>query len=126
MKPDAADNSVPREISSLLSKERVILRETQDAANSLQARSAFDQWGRLAAERSIAGQDIRRRVHTLTSAVRSFPEASSVRRTPSGTLERQEGKPVRKMQVAHFSAITWTLPSRRSLLAMPIPLSNPH
>src|SRR5271157_1566779 len=31
MKPDAADNSVPREISSLLSKERVILRETQRA-----------------------------------------------------------------------------------------------
>jgi hypothetical protein len=31
MKPDAADNSVPREISALLSNERLILRETQRA-----------------------------------------------------------------------------------------------
>jgi integrase len=29
MKPDATDHSVPREISALLSKERVILRETR-------------------------------------------------------------------------------------------------
>jgi len=28
MKPNAADNSVPREISALLSNERLILRQT--------------------------------------------------------------------------------------------------
>jgi hypothetical protein len=31
MKQDAADNSIPREISALLSNERLILRETQRA-----------------------------------------------------------------------------------------------
>ena len=41
MKPDAADNSVPREISSLLSKERVILRETQRAVTPLGGVAVF-------------------------------------------------------------------------------------
>jgi hypothetical protein len=41
MKPDAADNSVPREISSLLSKERLILRETQRAVTPLGGVAVF-------------------------------------------------------------------------------------
>src|SRR5271166_521778 len=41
MKPDAADNSVPREISSLLSKERLILRETQRAVTPLGGVTVF-------------------------------------------------------------------------------------
>src|ERR1035437_9948598 len=35
MKPEAADNSVPREIRALRSKERLILRETQRAVTPL-------------------------------------------------------------------------------------------
>jgi len=41
MKPDAADSSVPREISSLLSKERLILRETQRAVTPLGGVTVF-------------------------------------------------------------------------------------
>ncbi len=41
MEPDAADNSVPREIRALLSKERVILRETQRAVTPLGGATVF-------------------------------------------------------------------------------------
>jgi len=41
MKPDAADNSVPREIRALLSKERVILRETRRAVTPLGGAAVF-------------------------------------------------------------------------------------
>src|SRR5271166_27780 len=41
MKPDPADNSVPREISSLLSNERLILRETQRAVTPLGGVTVF-------------------------------------------------------------------------------------
>ncbi|HZL66782.1 MAG TPA: IS1380 family transposase [Candidatus Limnocylindrales bacterium] len=41
MKPDAADNSVPREISALLSNERLILRETQRAVTPLGGVAVF-------------------------------------------------------------------------------------
>jgi len=41
MKPEAADNSVPREISSLLSKERLILRETRRAVTPLGGAAVF-------------------------------------------------------------------------------------
>jgi len=41
MKPDAADNSVPREISALLSKERLILRETGRAVTPLGGVAVF-------------------------------------------------------------------------------------
>ena len=41
MKPDAADNSVPRSISALLSKERLILRETQRAVTPLGGVAVF-------------------------------------------------------------------------------------
>jgi hypothetical protein len=41
MKPDAADNSVPREISARLSNERLILRETQRAVTPLGGVAAF-------------------------------------------------------------------------------------
>src|SRR6266700_4625479 len=41
MKPDAADNPVPREISALLSNERLILRETQRAVTPLGGATVF-------------------------------------------------------------------------------------
>src|ERR1035441_908946 len=41
MKPDAADNSVPREISALLSNGRLILRETQRAVTPLGGVAVF-------------------------------------------------------------------------------------
>jgi DDE family transposase len=41
MKPDAADNSVPREISALLSNQRLILRETQRAVTPLGGVAVF-------------------------------------------------------------------------------------
>ena len=41
MKPDAADNSVAREISALLSNERLILRETQRAVTPLGGVAVF-------------------------------------------------------------------------------------
>src|SRR5665811_2375111 len=41
MKPDAADNSVPREIRALLSNERLILRETQRAVTPLGGIAVF-------------------------------------------------------------------------------------
>ena len=41
MKPDAADNSVPREISALLSNQRLILRETQRAVTPLGGATGF-------------------------------------------------------------------------------------
>jgi len=41
MNPDAADNSVPREISALLSKERLILRETRRAVTPLGGLAVF-------------------------------------------------------------------------------------
>jgi hypothetical protein len=41
MKPDATDHSVPREISALLSKERVILRETRRAVTPLGGATVF-------------------------------------------------------------------------------------
>jgi len=41
MKPDAADSSVPREISSLVSKERLILRETRRAVTPLGGAAVF-------------------------------------------------------------------------------------
>jgi hypothetical protein len=41
MKPDAADNSVPREISALLSKERLILRGTGRAVTPLGGVAVF-------------------------------------------------------------------------------------
>jgi hypothetical protein len=41
MKPEAADNSVPREISALLSNQRLILRETQRAVTPLGGVAVF-------------------------------------------------------------------------------------
>src|SRR6266700_2182223 len=41
MKPNAADNPVPREISALLSNERLILRETQRAVTPLGGATVF-------------------------------------------------------------------------------------
>ena len=41
MKPNAADNSVPREISALLSNERLILRQTQRAVTPLGGVAVF-------------------------------------------------------------------------------------
>ena len=41
MKQDAADNSIPREISALLSNERLILRETQRAVTPLGGVAVF-------------------------------------------------------------------------------------
>ena len=41
MKPNAADNFVPREISALLSNERLILRETQRAVTPLGGVAVF-------------------------------------------------------------------------------------
>jgi len=41
MRPDAADNSVPREISALLSNRRLILRETQRAVTPLGGVAVF-------------------------------------------------------------------------------------
>ena len=41
MRPDAADNSVPREISALLANERLILRETQRAVTPLGGVTVF-------------------------------------------------------------------------------------
>jgi hypothetical protein len=41
MKPDAADNSVPREISALFSNQRLILRETQRVVTPLGGVAVF-------------------------------------------------------------------------------------
>src|SRR3974377_1398217 len=41
MRPDAADNSVPREISALLANERLILRETQRSVTPLGGVTGF-------------------------------------------------------------------------------------
>jgi hypothetical protein len=41
MKPDAVDNSVRREVSALLSNQRLILRETQRAVTPLGGATVF-------------------------------------------------------------------------------------